>query len=134
MQPWLVSRGKVVVLILSLAAGATLFLAACGGPATTASPIPTQTPAHTVMVQISQQDDGPFAFLPATLTISVGTAVIWTNDTVVLHTVTSDTGVFHTPSPLNSNQTFQVLFTKPGTFPYHCEIHPYMVGTITVTP
>ena len=87
------------------------------------------------MVQIGQQDNGLFAIQPATVTISVGTAVIWTNHTSVLHTVTSDnTGVFHTPSPLTTNQTLQVLFTKPGTYPYHCEIHPYMVGTITVTP
>jgi plastocyanin len=134
MQPGLISRGKVVVMVLSLAAVATLFLAGCGGPATTASPVPTQTPAHTVMVQIGQQDNGLFAFLSAKLTISVGIAVIWTNHTGVLHTVTSDTGVFNTPGPLNTNQTFQVLFTKPGAYPYHCEIHPYMVGTITVTP
>jgi len=24
-------------------------------------------------------------------------------------------------------------FTKAGTFPYHCQIHPFMKATITVT-
>ncbi len=25
------------------------------------------------------------------------------------------------------------MFAKPGTYPYHCKIHPSMKGTITVT-
>jgi len=26
-----------------------------------------------------------------------------------------------------------LLFSKPGTYPYHCMIHPFMKATITVT-
>jgi len=32
------------------------------------------------------------------------------------------------------NQVFMVIFTRPGTYPYYCNIHTYMVGTIIVTP
>ena len=33
--------------------------------------------------------------------------------------------------PIKSVSKF--TFTKAGTFPYHCNIHPYMKATITVT-
>ena len=38
-----------------------------------------------------------------------------------------------------AGQTFQFTFNTPGTFPYHCSIHPPsafpgFIGTITVTP
>jgi plastocyanin len=64
----------------------------------------------------------------------VGTQVVWTNTTDAPHTVTSDTaGVFGTTGNLTTNQTFMFTFTTPGTFAYHCNIHPYMKATITVT-
>jgi len=49
-------------------------------------------------------------------------------------TVTSDTaGVFNSTSNITQNQTFKFTFSTAGTFPYHCNIHPYMKATITVT-
>jgi plastocyanin len=26
-----------------------------------------------------------------------------------------------------------VRFSTPGTYPFHCQIHPYMTGTLAVT-
>src|SRR6266704_2197830 len=90
--------------ILSLTTVAALFLAACGGgTATTPTPSPTPT---VVMVKIIEQNE-KYSFSPATLSIKVGTQVVWTNTTDAPHTVTSDTaGVFGTTSNLNTNQTF----------------------------
>lgn len=126
-------------LTLALFMGATL-LAACGGQATTSSSTgatPASTPsgeasAKEVRVKIVEQN-GQYAFQPATLTISKGTKVTWTNESDAPHTVTSNTNAFNTPSNLQENQTFSMTFTTAGTYAYHCNIHTYMKGTITVT-
>ncbi|MDQ1428685.1 MAG: hypothetical protein QOK39_2161 [Acidimicrobiaceae bacterium] len=73
-----------------------------------------------------------FAFSPATLTIKVGTKVTWTNNDVVAHTVTF-TDVANSPV-LNRGDTFSRTFTTVGTYSYICSIHPFMHGTVVVTP
>lgn len=72
-------------------------------------------------------------FDPATLTIKKGMQVVWTNMSDAPHTVTSDNATFNTPSNLTEKQTFIFTFNTAGTFTYHCNIHPYMKATITVT-
>ena len=49
------------------------------------------------------------------------------------HTVTADLGAFNSGSMAESN-TFTFTFTTPGTYDYHCSIHPTMVGQIIVNP
>ena len=95
------------------------------------TPTPTPTPA-VVLVKIVEASD-KYAFSPATLSIKVGTQVVWINTTVAAHTATSDTaGVFGTNNNQTTHQTFMFTFTTPGTFAYHCNVHPYMKATITV--
>ena len=72
-----------------------------------------------------------FAFTPKEMTVPVGATVQWTNKDDIPHTVTSDSKVFES-SILDTNQTFQFIFTKPGKFPYFCKLHPHMTGVITV--
>jgi plastocyanin len=123
--------------VLALFIGTT-FLVACGGGATTASSPPagtTTTPAttpQTVQVKIVEKNN-QYSFAPATITITKGTKVTWTNGSDAPHTVTSDTNAFNTPSNLTQNQTFSMTFTTAGTYTYHCAIHSYMKGSITVT-
>jgi len=135
---------------LSLALIVALVLAACGGggtttastptatsqptptPTTAPSPTPTQT-STVAKVKIVEQN-GKYSFQPATLSIKMGTQVEWLNTSDAPHTVTSDAaGDFNSTSNITQNQTFKFTFTKAGTFPYHCNIHPYMKATITVT-
>ncbi len=129
--------------VMALATIAGLLLAACGGgtataPAPTATPTattaPTATPTPTVvMVKIVEKNE-KYSFDPASLSIKMGTQVEWLNTTDAPHTVTSDTGgTFASPSNITQNQNFKFTFTTAGTFPYHCNIHPYMKATITVT-
>jgi len=73
-----------------------------------------------------------FAFKPASLNVSTSTTVTWTNNDSVTHTVTSDTGAFSS-GDLSSGQTYSYTFNQAGTFAYHCSIHTYMHGTVTVT-
>jgi plastocyanin len=73
---------------------------------------------------------GPSSFIPQQLTVSTGTTVIWRNTDSMLHTVTSNTGLFDVN--LQPGETFSYQFSSAGTFSYECTLHPGMVGTIVV--
>ena len=73
-----------------------------------------------------------YAFNPSSLNVTTGTTVTWTNNDSVTHTVTSDTNAF-TSGDLSPGQTYSYTFNQAGTFAYHCGIHTYMHGTVTVT-
>ena len=72
-----------------------------------------------------------FAFVPATVTVTVGTTVTWTNLDSAAHTVTSETDLFNSGN-LARNATFSYSFADRGTFSYFCAIHPYMKGEVIV--
>lgn len=65
-----------------------------------------------------------------TVTIKAGTTVTWTNIDDTEHTTTSNSGVWGSPI-MAPGKSFSFTFSQPGTFPYHCEIHP-MTATIVV--
>ena len=72
-----------------------------------------------------------FAFSPNPLTIARGSTVTWTNQDGAPHTVTADDGSWGS-STLRQGGTYSHVFTSPGSYPYHCAIHPYMTGTVVV--
>jgi len=103
-------------------------------PATTTTAPPTTPIPSTVDVSLQN-----FAFVPPSVTISKGTTITWTNLDSAPHTIISDaTTLFQTGAMFRSNQLLQgqkysFTFNTEGTFAYHCSIHPFMTGTITVT-
>ena len=117
-----------------------LLLAGCGTSTNTAVPTTTAAPAGTTSsnssvaeVKITEQDE-KYGFAPATLTVAKGTRVEWSNTTDAPHTVTSDSGTTLASSMINpSGGSFDFTFTQPGTYTYHCTVHPYMKGAIVVT-
>lgn len=74
-----------------------------------------------------------FSFGPATLTVPAGTTVTWINRDDIPHTVVSadDPKAFKS-KVLDTDEKFAFTFTKPGTFPYFCSIHPKMTGKVIV--
>jgi plastocyanin len=72
------------------------------------------------------------AFSPAKLTVTAGQAVTFTNRDDDAHTVTATDGSFDSKG-LDTNQTWQHIFSKPGIYTYFCQLHPFMKGTIVVT-
>jgi plastocyanin len=72
-----------------------------------------------------------FSFGPQTLTVSVGTTVVWTNRDDIPHTVVSTDGVFKS-KVRDTDEKFSYTFTKAGTYPYFCSVHPKMTGKIVV--
>ena len=140
------SRGRLLGWLFALVAGATLVLSACaGGGSARNAPLPiSRTAAGTTptapppplafaQVTITERHDH-FAFSPASLTIKAGTQVTWTNRGDMAHTVTSDTQAFTGSGAFPEHQTFSLVFWKPGTYAYHCSIHPAMQARIIVTP
>jgi len=90
----------------------------------TSSPSPSASAASTVVVQ-------GFSFQPASITIQTGASVTWQNDDPVSHQIVSNTNAFSSPV-LNTGGSYTHVFDQAGTYPYHCGIHPYMTGLITV--
>ena len=72
-----------------------------------------------------------FSFGPATLRVPVGTSVTWTNRDDIPHTVVSTEGAFKS-KVLDTNEKFAYTFSKAGTYPYFCSIHPKMTGKVIV--
>ena len=120
---------------------AMLALAACSGsstPSPTAPPSSAPPPAASASPSVAPPDAtgsavsiASFSFQPATLTVSVGTTVTWTNNDSASHTVTADDGSFKSGT-LGKGGTFSQTFATAGTFAYHCNFHSSMTGTITV--
>jgi plastocyanin len=72
-----------------------------------------------------------FKYAPASISVSVGDSITWTNQDIAPHTATANDGSFDTGS-LSKGKSGSVTFSKAGTFPYICSIHPSMKGTVTV--
>jgi plastocyanin len=77
-----------------------------------------------------------FQFNPKVLVIKAGTTVKWGNRDGVVHTTTSDTGVWDSGS-LSEREEFSFTFTEPGLYPYYCIPHggpggQGMSGTVVV--
>lgn len=88
-------------------------------------PNPTPTPPANEVFMTGNK------FVPSTITVTAGTTVKWTNKEAVIHTVTSDNGVFNSVD-LGMNQEFSFKFTTVGTYPYHCIHHLGMNGAVIV--
>lgn len=73
-----------------------------------------------------------FAFAPGTIQVAAGTTVTWTNNDQTTHTVTADDGSFDS-GDVAPGGTFSMTFNTPGTFAYHCKIHPFMTASVVVT-
>lgn len=78
-------------------------------------------------IEVSIND---FEFDPASVTISTGDTVRWTNMDPADHTVT---GSIFDSDVLEEGDTYEFTFTETGTFEYYCSLHPEMEGTIIVT-
>ena len=98
-----------------------------GMPSTAPASAPAAKPVAADAVTIHN-----FAFGPQIVTVKVGAAVHWTNQDSEAHTVTSDTGAFSSPV-LQPGAGYSFTFTKPGTYSYHCTIHPFMTAKVVVS-
>lgn len=72
-----------------------------------------------------------FAFRPTPLTVSAGSKVVFSNQGATAHTATENGGGFDT-GRIRPGKAASVTFKRPGTYAFHCSIHPFMHGRIVV--
>jgi plastocyanin len=123
--------------IPGLATAALIALAACSSGSTAAPSTAPSAAAPSAAASAPAAGGAAvtikdFAFTPATIQAKVGGTVTWTNQDSTAHTVTLDDKSVDSGN-VAQNATYSHAFTQAGTFPYHCEIHKQMTGTITVS-
>lgn len=97
-------------------------------PSSSGQSVPAVNPGLNVNVDIKD-----FSFHPNETYLVSGTTVTWTNNDSVTHTVTGTSGKLGSDA-LRQGQKFSYTFSAPGTYDYHCAIHPFMKGKIVVAP
>ena len=79
-------------------------------------------------------------FVPYDVSVDVGGEITWTNDDTAAHTAISgdlkadpdNVGSLFDSSLVPAGKTFSHTFAEAGTFPYFCQVHPWMTGVVTV--
>ncbi|MCW3014184.1 MAG: hypothetical protein JWO02_1276 [Solirubrobacterales bacterium] len=105
-------------LVAAPAAAATLVLSGATATGAGAAAVP-------VSVQFA-------AFGPGTLNVLPGETVTWENVSERRHTVVADDGSFAS-GDLFGGDVFSHTFDAVGGHPYHCTVHPGMVGEVDVS-
>jgi cytochrome c oxidase subunit 2 len=86
-----------------------------------------------VAVKVAETD--ALTFQPTTASTKVGDVVQWTNTGSAVHNVVFDNQAVPSSDSMNQGDSFELKFSKPGTYTYVCKFHEAanMRGTITVT-
>ncbi len=102
-------------------------------PTTTTTPIVEDVTATQAAITVGQN-----GFSPKTITVKVGTNVVWANQSGRTANVSSDDHPTHTKySSLNlgnfdDGQSVSLIFDKVGTYTYHNHLNATQTGTIVV--
>jgi plastocyanin len=109
------------------------FAVACGSSSSPAAPPPPSGRGGSADVTVSIAGQlGGQSSVPSPVNVKVGQSVAWHNNDSIGHTASGDSGTFNS-GVLGAGATSNpVTMSTAGTFTYHCQIHPGMVGTITV--
>jgi plastocyanin len=110
-------------------AAMALALSACGGYGGP-SPVPdgpTAPPEGAIVINIVGIDGGR-SFSPNPSTVPPGQTVAWHNVDSTTHRVVLNNGALDTGNIAPGRFSAPMTLTAP--VPYHCSIHPEMVGTI----
>jgi plastocyanin len=107
----------------------------------TQAPATAGPPGTPLTILEGSSVQGSPSYDPATLTVKKGDKITVTNKDTLPHTVTSGTG----PTDPNSAKQFDTSIieagatadiettnTNPGEYPFHCTVHPYMMGKLVV--
>ncbi|MHB8761956.1 MAG: cupredoxin domain-containing protein [Coriobacteriia bacterium] len=70
-----------------------------------------------------------FSFAPATIEVSVGDTVTWTNRDSAIHDIEIED---ENLGSMGRDESVTWTAEAPGTYPYVCTIHPAMQGEIVV--
>jgi hypothetical protein len=71
------------------------------------------------------------SYAPPRVDVVAGDTVMWTDDSVLQHTVTAADGGWSSPR-MFSGAMFEHRFDEVGATAYFCEVHPFMRGEVDV--
>lgn len=137
----------VVIVLLAVAGGAYAVVKnrpASSSQAASSSSDMSNMPANNTSNSSNNSSEAPtaadkvsikdFAFSPASITVTKGTTVTWTNNDTTAHTVVETDGKDGpNSSDVKPGDSYTFTFSQAGTYQYHCSLHPQMTGTVTVT-
>jgi cytochrome c oxidase subunit 2 len=122
--------------------------ASVGGPTTeggtneTGASAPAATAAAaTIKIPQGASVQGNPAYDPDSITVKAGDTIAVENEDSAPHTVTNgkdatdpNVGKLFDTSIINAGDSGEIATTdlKPGEYPFHCSVHPYMTGSMTV--
>ncbi len=111
--------------------GAMVIIAACGGGGyggpSPSSPSNTPPPAGAITIDVVREN-GNQSFSPNPATVPAGQTVIWHNVDNTTHRVVLNDGKLDTGNLAPGAFSQPMTLGAPG--PYHCSIHPDMVGSL----
>ena len=110
--------------------GATV-LAGCGSDSksTTSTAAPARSAPATTAIAIKD-----FKYSPTPGTVKAGQRISVSNADSAPHTLTDQaSGRAFDSGTIQGGKSGSVTFSKPGTYGYFCQFHPYMKGSVTVT-
>jgi plastocyanin len=133
---------RIRAMAISAGVGLAIALSACGngppaggggGAAAQTIGVAAASGLGTAVVKVTATSG--LQFSPNKTTAKVGEVVQWTvAPDSVPHNVTFDADqTVNSPQTVAPGDSWQVKFTVPGTYVYHCTIHPGMDGQITVS-
>lgn len=99
--------------------------------ATACAPAPVMTD-KVRMFDVVGKPETEWGYDPKEIRVASGTTVTFTNAGAVFHTVTSDGAVRLFDLSANPGESATHTFDRPGTFAYHCGVHPAMKGVVHV--
>lgn len=125
-----------------------LLLAACGGTSApsmvipaTAGPAATGGPAATTAAGPCADSTDPTVVAASVggntwsqpVEAKVGDVITWTNGDTVPHKVALDDNSCAMSENIPGGGSKSLVFSKAGTYPFHCSVHANMKGTITIS-
>ncbi|GAA3035665.1 cupredoxin family copper-binding protein [Kitasatospora albolonga] len=125
----LIAAAVTVLLMLAVGCSGSTGPTRVNPVATVSTSPPTGETSTASAVNLTIKD---FAFAPADLTVAPGTRIVVANQDSAPHTVSATGKAFDTGRvEAGASATFTAP-AAPGSYPYLCDIHPFMGGTLTV--
>ncbi len=95
--------------------------------------IPSTPTVVVVIIPNGASENLHLGFEPSKITIVIGVnnTVVWKNEDSDWHTAHSNIPEFNS-GLIQAGDSFTHTFLRAGTYPYHCDPHPWMTGVVFV--
>jgi plastocyanin len=123
-------RRRSMVVVASIVCTTGLALIDTISPAGAAAAPGDRVSGQVAMQRVQETDT--LRFEPGVARVKPGEVVEWENVGSIPHNVTFDQYPSITSGTMKGADRYEVRFTAPGTYSYHCTFHPGMNGSVTV--